>query len=110
MNENIKIVNDSCFATDVLQSDIPVLVDFWAEWCGPCRALAPIIEAIANEFVGVIKVAKLNVDENNKTSTEYDIRGIPALILFKNGKISATKVGASTKSQLIDFINANLTA
>lgn len=108
MSENITIVTDSSFATEVLQEHIPVLVDFWADWCGPCKALAPIIDAIAKEFAGKVKVAKLNVDANNKTSADYDIRGIPTLILFKDGKIAATKVGSATKAQLVDFINTNL--
>ncbi len=108
MSENITIVTDSSFATEVLQANIPVLVDFWAEWCGPCKMLAPTLEAIAKEFAGKIKVAKVNVDENNKTSTSYDIRGIPTLIIFKSGKTAATKIGVATKAQLVDFINANL--
>ena len=109
MSENITIVTDSSFAVEVLQANVPVLVDFWAEWCGPCKTLAPTIEAIAKEFAGKVKIAKLNVDENHKISTSYSIRGIPTLILFKGGKISATKVGVATKAQLVDFINANLT-
>jgi thioredoxin 1 len=108
MSENIIIATDSSFAAEALQANIPVLVDFWAEWCGPCKALMPTIETIAKEFAGKIKVAKLNVDENRETSTNYDIRSIPTLILFKDGKIAATKVGVVTKSQLVDFINANL--
>jgi len=108
MSENITIVTDSSFAAEVLQANIPVLVDFWAEWCGPCKALAPTIDAIAKEFAGKVKIAKLNVDANHKTSTNYDIRGIPTLILFKDGKIAATKVGSATKEQLTDFINTNL--
>jgi len=109
MSENITIVTDSSFAAEVLQANIPVLVDFWAEWCGPCKILAPTIEIIAKEFAGKVKIAKLNVDENHKTYTSYDIRGVPTLILFKDGKIAATKVGVATKAQLVDFINANLT-
>jgi thioredoxin 1 len=108
MSENITIVTDSSFAVAVLQADIPVLVDFWAEWCGPCKMLAPTLEAVAGEFVGKVKFAKLNVDESNKTATSYDIRGIPSLLLFKEGKIVATKVGIATKAQLVDFINTNL--
>ncbi|MBU0743846.1 MAG: thioredoxin TrxA [Gammaproteobacteria bacterium] len=108
MSENITIVSDDSFASEVLQSNIPVLLDFWAEWCGPCKMLAPTLEAIATEFAGKIKVAKLNVDENNKTSNAYSIRGIPTLILFKDGQIASTKTGVLTKSQLADFINANL--
>ena len=108
MSENITIVTDSSFAAEVLQANIPVLVDFWAEWCGPCKSLAPTIDTIAKEFAGKIKIAKLNVDENHKTYTDYNIRGIPTLVLFKNGKIVATKVGVVTKAQLADFINTNL--
>ena len=108
MSENITVVTDVTFADEVLKADIPVLVDFWADWCGLCKALAPIIDSVAKELVGVVKVAKLNVDENHSTSSSYDIRGIPTLILFKNGKIVATKIGAATKSQIIDFIKANL--
>lgn len=108
MSANIEIVTDSSFATEVLQANIPVLVDFWAEWCGPCKMLAPTLETIAAEFAGKVKIAKVNVDENSKTSTSYNIRGIPTLILFKNGTVVATKVGAATKVQIADFINTNL--
>jgi len=108
MSENILIVTDDSFAKEVLQSDIPVLVDFWAEWCGPCKMIAPILEATASTFIGKIKFTKINVDQNTKTPTEYDIRGIPTLILFKNGKTAAVKVGALTKIQLIEFLNANM--
>ena len=108
MSENITIATDDSFATEVLQSTTPVLVDFWASWCGPCRMLAPTIEAIAKEFANKIKVVKLNVDENSKTSATYDIRGIPSLIIFKDGKVVASKTGVLTKPQLVDFINTNL--
>jgi thioredoxin len=93
MSENITIVTDSSFATEVLQATTPVLVDFWAAWCGPCRMLTPIVEAIAKEFAGKIKVAKVNVDENGQSALNYNIRGIPTLIIFKEGKIVATKTG-----------------
>ena len=109
MSENITIATDDSFATEVLQqTTTPVLVDFWAAWCGPCRMLAPTIEAVAKEFADKIKIVKLNVDENGKTAAAYDIRGIPTLIIFKDGKIVASKTGALTKPQLTDFINTNL--
>ncbi|OGT08793.1 MAG: thioredoxin [Gammaproteobacteria bacterium RBG_16_37_9] len=108
MSENITIITDDSFDAEVIQSTIPVLVDFWAEWCGPCKMIAPTVEIVAKEFAGKIKVTKLNVDENNKIATSYNIRGIPTLMFFKNGKIVASKTGALTKTQLVDFINANL--
>jgi thioredoxin 1 len=106
--EEVMHINDDSFAKEVLQADVPVLVDFWAEWCGPCRALGPIVEKVAAQFEGKLKVVKLNVDESPNTSTNYNIRGIPTLILFKNGKIAATQVGNIPEAQLIEFINANL--
>jgi len=109
MSENVVIVTDDSFASEVLQSKIPVIVDFWAEWCGPCKMITPIVESVAKEFVNKVKFTKLNVDENNVTSTNYNIRGIPTLMLFKDGKIVATKTGALTKNQLTDFINTNVT-
>jgi thioredoxin 1 len=109
MSENTIAATDDSFTAEVLQSTIPVLVDFWAEWCGPCKGLAPTIDAIAIEFSNKIKVVKVNVDENGKTASGYNIRGIPTLMLFKDGKIVATKTGALTKTQLADFINTNLT-
>jgi len=108
MSENITIITDDSFDAEVIQSTIPVLVDFWAEWCGPCKMIAPTVEIVAKEFAGKIKVTKLNVDENNKIATSYNIRGIPTLMFFKNGKIVASKTGALTKTQLVDFINDNL--
>jgi len=108
MSENITIITDDSFDAEVIQSTIPVLVDFWAEWCGPCKMIAPTVEIVAKEFAGKIKVTKLNVDENNKIAASYNIRGIPTLMFFKNGKIVASKTGALTKTQLVDFINANL--
>lgn len=108
MSENTTHVSDATFAAEVLQSNVPVLVDFWAEWCGPCKMIGPVLEAVAPEYKGKLKIAKVNVDENHAVPTEYNIRGIPTLILFKEGKIVATKVGALSKQQLVDFINSNI--
>lgn len=104
----IKHVSDATFEADVLQSAQPVLVDYWAEWCGPCKMIAPILDEIANEYAGKLKVAKVNIDENQGTPAKYGIRGIPTLMIFKNGNIEATKVGAMSKSQLAAFIDSNL--
>ncbi len=108
MSEHILHVTDDSFESDVLKSDVPVLVDYWAEWCGPCKAIAPLLEDIAREYTGKIKVAKVNVDENQQTPQKYGIRGIPTLMLFKGGNIEATKVGALTKSQLSAFLDSNI--
>jgi thioredoxin 1 len=99
-------VTDASFETDVLKSDGPVLVDFWAEWCGPCRMIAPALEEIAKEMGGKLTVAKVNIDENPNTPTKYNVRGIPTLILFKNGQIAGTKVGALPKSKLVEWVNS----
>lgn len=108
MSKNIVYVSDATFDSEVLQSAAPVLVDFWAEWCGPCKVIAPILDEIANEYADKVKVAKLNIDENPATPPQYGIRGIPTLMLFKNGSIEATKVGAVSKSQLTAFLDSNL--
>ena len=108
MSEHILHVSDSAFDQEVLQSPVPVLVDYWAEWCGPCKMIAPILDEVAREYAGRIKVAKLNIDENQATPPKYGIRGIPTLMLFKNGNVEATKVGALSKSQLTAFIDSNI--
>ncbi len=108
MSNAIVYVSDSTFETEVLQSTTPVLVDYWAEWCGPCKMIAPILEDVAATYAGKLKVAKLNIDENQATPPKYGIRGIPTLMLFKNGNVEATKVGALSKTQLAAFIDANI--
>jgi len=108
MSEHIQYVSDATFDAEVLQSPLPVLVDYWAEWCGPCRMIAPILDEIAKEYAGRLSVAKLNVDENQQTPQKFGIRGIPTLMLFKNGNIEATKVGALSKSQLTAFIDSHI--
>lgn len=108
MSDQIVHVTDDTFETEVLNADQPVLVDYWAEWCGPCKMIAPILNEVADEYVGKIKVAKLNIDENPATPPKYGIRGIPTLMLFRNGNVEATKVGALTKSQLAAFIDSNM--
>ena len=108
MSENIVSLSDSSFEQDVLKSSIPVLVDYWAEWCGPCKLIAPLLDEVAAEYKGRIKVAKLNIDDNQDTPPKYGIRGIPTLMLFKAGAVEATKVGAMSKSQLKALIDQNI--
>ncbi|MBF4987865.1 thioredoxin TrxA [Methylophilus sp. 14] len=108
MSDNITHLSDASFEQEVLQSPVPVLVDYWAEWCGPCKMIAPILDDISKEYAGRLKVAKLNIDDNQNTPPKYGIRGIPTLMLFKNGNVEATKVGALSKSQLSAFIDSNI--
>jgi thioredoxin 1 len=108
VSEKILYLTDDTFEDEVLKSSAPVLVDYWAEWCGPCKMIAPILDEIASEYTGKIKVAKLNIDDNPQTPPKYGIRGIPTLMLFKDGNVEATKVGALSKSQLTAFIDSNI--
>lgn len=108
MSVEILYVTDDSFEADVINSSDPVLVDYWAEWCGPCKMIAPILEEIASEYSGKVKIAKLNIDDNPQTPPKYGIRGIPTLMLFKNGEVEATKVGALSKSQLTAFLDSNI--
>jgi thioredoxin 1 len=106
MSEAIVHTSDDNFEQDVLKADGPVLVDFWAEWCGPCKMIAPILEEIASEYGGKIKICKMDVDANTNTAPKFGIRGIPTLIIFNNGEVTGTKVGALSKSQLSAFIDS----
>ena len=105
---DIQHVSDDSFESDVLNSEVPVLVDYWAEWCGPCKVIAPVLEEIATKYDGKMKVCKLDIDANEETPPKYGIRGIPTLMLFKNGNVEATKVGALSKSQLTAFLDSNI--
>lgn len=108
ISEKIKHTSDNSFEQDVIKSDKPVLVDFWAEWCGPCKMVEPILEEVAKDYDEKIQIVKINVDNNQETSAKFSVRGIPALILFKNGVVIAQKVGALSKSQLTDFLDSYL--
>jgi thioredoxin 1 len=105
MSENIIHVSDDSFEQEVLQSDKPVLIDYWAEWCGPCKMIAPVLVELADEYADKVQIAKLNIDDNPETPIKYSIRGIPTLLLFKNGEVEATKVGAVSKAQLAAFLD-----
>jgi thioredoxin len=107
-SSQIHHVSDDTFEPEVLKSDVPVLVDYWAEWCGPCKSIAPILDEVAREYDGRLKVAKLNVDENQVVPAKFGIRGIPTLMLFKDGNVEATKVGALSKSQLTAFLDSTI--
>jgi len=108
LSDKITYVTDDTFDDEIINADVPVLVDYWADWCGPCKMIAPILDEIASEYDGKLKVAKLNIDENPVTPPKFGIRGIPTLMLFKGGNVEATKVGAVSKSQLTAFIDSNL--
>ncbi|MCU0807498.1 MAG: thioredoxin TrxA [Candidatus Contendobacter sp.] len=108
MSEQIVHITDDTFEAEVLKAEQPVLVDYWAEWCGPCRMIAPILDDVAADYAGRVKICKLNVDENQATPPRYGIRGIPTLMLFRNGNVEATKVGALSKSQLVAFLDSSL--
>ena len=108
MSQQIVHVSDSSFEQDVLKSNVPVLLDFWAEWCGPCKMIAPILDQIAAEYAGRVVVAKMNVDENPRTPMKFNVRGIPTLILFKNGLLEGQKIGAVRKGDVVAFLDSNL--
>ena len=108
MSQQIVHVSDSSFEQDVLKSNVPVLLDFWAEWCGPCKMIAPILDQIAAEYAGKVLVAKMNVDENPRTPMKFSVRGIPTLILFKNGQLQGQKIGAVREGDVVAFLDSNL--
>jgi thioredoxin 1 len=107
MSEHITQITDATFEEEVLKSDTPVLVDYWAEWCGPCKAIAPVLEDLASGYAGKVKIVKMNIDENPNTPPKYGIRSIPTLMLFKNGSVESTKLGALSKAQLTEFLDQN---
>ena len=108
MSEHVHYISDESFEQEVLQAGLPVLVDYWADWCGPCKMISPILDEVAKEYAGKLKVCKLNIDENQATPPKFGIRGIPTLMIFKNGNVEATKVGALSKSQLTAFVDSNI--
>lgn len=108
MSDNIVHVTDASFDSDVLQSDVPAVVDFWAAWCGPCKMIAPLLDQIADEYAGKVKVCKVDVDSNPETAAKFNVRGIPTLLVFKGGAVEATKVGALSKGQLTEFVDSVL--
>jgi thioredoxin 1 len=108
MSEHVHYISDDSFEQEVLQAGVPVLVDYWADWCGPCKMISPILDEVAKEYTGKLKVCKLNIDENQATPPKFGIRGIPTLMIFKNGNVEATKVGALSKSQLTAFVDSNI--
>ncbi|MFT4726874.1 MAG: thioredoxin 1 [Granulosicoccus sp.] len=107
MSDHITSITDATFEEEVLKSDTPVLVDYWAEWCGPCKAITPVLEDIAPEYAGKVKIVKMNIDENPNTPPKYGIRSIPTLMLFKGGNVESTKVGGLNKTQLTEFLDKN---
>ncbi len=108
MSDKIKVVTDDSFESDVVNSSQAVLVDFWAPWCGPCKALAPVLDEIASEYDGKVTIAKINVDENDQSPQKYGVRGIPTMLVFKDGEVVATKMGALSKAELSAFIDSNI--
>jgi thioredoxin 1 len=108
MSDNIVHATDDSFEADVMNADLPVLVDYWAAWCGPCKMIAPILDEVATDYAGKLKVVKVDIDSNKETPAKFGIRGIPTLMIFRGGNIEATKVGALSKSQLIDFIDGTI--
>ncbi len=108
MSERIAHITDASFEQDVLKAERPVLVDFWAEWCGPCKMIAPVLEQLAEDYADRLQVCKLNIDDNQETAPKFGVRGIPTLILFRDGEVAATKVGAVSKAQLAQFLDSNL--